>query len=214
MTPGLNRRWLLSGILALSSLSCDESLPPPETPPVPLRATLQVLSFGPYVTIRNGAPTGTAGAFQLSVTNVYDEVLQDSATVEVALEVWLRDRPEIRAAVVADVSSLTTHRVVLGGITTLEPDSTAILLKQWTHRTQDGIPYWDYVATHPMMTAGGVPFCESDTLHFVVRGAVRLFKFEPSLIFPEQEFPIVYQIFDLPCRQPEDTVTVAEPLNP
>jgi len=202
----------LCGILALVSFSCDESLPPQETPPVPLRATLEVLAFGPYVTIRNGAPTGTAGAFQVSVTNVYDEVLQDSATVEAALEVWLRDRPEIRTAVRADVSNLTTSRVVLGGITTLEPDSTAIFLRQWSHRTQDSIPYWDYVTTHPMMTVGGIPFCLSDTLHFMVRGSVRLFKFEPSLIFPEQEFSVIYQIFDLPCNQ-TDTMAVAGPSN-
>jgi hypothetical protein len=190
----------MAGILVFLSLSCEESLPPQQEPPVALRANLQVLAFGPYVSIRNGAPTGTSGAFEVTVTNIYDDVLQDSATVEVTLEVWLKDRPEIRTVVQADVGNLTTDSLVLGNIMTLEPNSTAIVLKQWNHRTQESIPFWDYVPTYLTYSTGGIPFCLSDPVHFVVRGSVRLFKYAPPLTLPDQEFSLVYQIFDLPCK--------------
>jgi hypothetical protein len=188
-----------AAILLLLPLSCQESLPPQEQPPVALRASLEVLSFGPYVTIRNGAPTGTAGAFQIGVTDVYDDVLQDSATVEATLEIWLKEMPAIRTTVTATIIDLTTPQFVQRNIMTLEPDSTAVILKQWAHRDQDSIPFWEYVSTRLTSTTGGIPFCESDPVHFVVRGSVRLFRYSPPIIFPEQEFSIVYQVFDLPC---------------
>lgn len=197
----VNIPLVLAGIFLLSSFACEESLPPHQQPPVALRASLRVLLFGPNVPIQNGAPTGTGGGFEIQVTNVYVEVLQDSATVGATLEISLKDRPEIRAVVHADAGDLTTGEMVSGNIMTLEPGSTAILLKQWGHRTQDSIPFWDYVPTHPAFTAGGVPYCQSDTVRYVVQGSVRLFKYAPPLILSTQEFSLTYQIFDLPCNE-------------
>ncbi len=211
MMRWLNMKSLLPGLLLFISLSCDESLPPRETPPVAFRADYEVLFFGPYVTIRNGAPTGTAGAFQISVTNVYDDVLQDSATVQVFLEVWIKDQPAAHTIVSADAGNLKTAQLTGHGLITLEPSTPAVLLKQWSHRTQDSIPFWDYVTTHPAMTTSGIPFCQSDVVNLVTRGTVRLFKYAPALTLPEKEFQVVYQIFDLPCS---DTIPNPPPTNP
>ena len=191
--------YLLPALLLVMSLSCDESLPPRETPPEALRADYEVLYFGPYVTINKGAPTGTAGAFQISVANIYNDVLQDSATVEVSLDVWIKDQPAAHTIVTADAGNLRTGQLAGHGLITLEPGTPAVLLKQWSHRTQDSIPFWDYVTTHRAMTTGGVPFCESDTVDIVSQGTVRLFKYAPALTLQQKEFKVVYQIFDLPC---------------
>ena len=191
-------------ILLLSLCACTESLPPPQQPPVVLSGSLQMLLFGPSIPIRNGAPTGTAGGFEIRVTNIYDEVLQDSATVEATIDISLKDRPDIRTVVNADVGNLTTWEMLAGDILTIEPGSTAILLKQWTHRTQDGIPFWEYVPTFTAFTTGGVPYCQSDSVRYLVRGSVRLFKYAPSVLFPPQEISVTYQVFDLPCKETPD----------
>lgn len=191
-------------LLACMMISCDETLPPRELPPTVLRGSLTVLGAGGMVLIRDSSTTAPRGpgALEVRVVNVYNEVLQDSAGILARIEIWMKNAPEKRSTVNLTESTLATTGIVRRGIATLAPDSTAILSSQWSHRTDDGTPYWDLVPTTPAFTRSGEPYCQSDTITFVVRGWARIFKFDAPATIPEQEVRLVYAVFGITCPPP------------
>jgi hypothetical protein len=147
------------------------------------------------------APLGP-GTLEVRVENVYNEVLQDSAAVLARIEIWMKNAPEKRSTVDLTESTLTTGEIVRRGIATLEPNFTAIFSSQWSHRTDDGTPYWDLVPTSPASTRGGEPYCQSDTITFVIRGWASIFKFDAPAVLPEQEVRLCYAVFGIACHPP------------
>jgi hypothetical protein len=197
-------RWivLLAGgvIPALLGLSCDEVLPPREEPPPVLSSVLTIVSAANPIVIRNGLPAGTMGAIQVSVTNVYDDVLQDSSILEGRVEVWMKDNPDVRAVILLTESDLVTYNLLNGGTLTIGVDTTLIMLRQWSHRTVSGVPVWEYVDLFPGVTPGGEGYCMSKPITFVVRCSLRVFKSYGQIQFPDQEIPLIYQVFGIQCR--------------
>jgi len=181
-------------------LSCDESLPPPEVPRTVLSGTLTVIQAGDIVVVRDGLPIGTMGAIQIDVTNVYDEVLQDSSILEGRVEIWMKDKPDVRAEVLLTDADLVTYRMLRGRYLTIGVDSTMVLLKQWSHHTVTGEAMWDHVRLYPAATTGGEPYCVSDPITFVVRCSLRVFKSSGQIQFPDQEVQLTYHVFGIQCR--------------
>lgn len=189
-----------SGVAAaLAGLSCDESLPPRESLPTVLASRMSIVSPGESVVIRGGAPTGTRGAIELRVTNVYDEVLQDSFVLEGRAEIWLKNNPEVRAEIPLTIDHVVTTGLFRGRLLTIGTDTTMIMRRQWSHRTDDGVPFWDYLTLVPKTTMGGEPFCQSDTATFMARCSLRIFKSYGQVQFPDLEFRQVYQVFGIEC---------------
>jgi hypothetical protein len=200
--PGTAR--IIGVILVCTMLSCDESLPPREVPPTVLQGSLTVIGAGQMVLIRDSTTTAPRGpgALEVRVVNVYNEVLQDSAGLLARIEIWMKNAPGNRTTVELTESTLASGVVLRGGIATLEPNTPGILSSQWSHRTDDGTPYWDLVPTYPASTRGGEPYCQSDTITFVVRGLARIFKFEAPAVLAEQEVRLCYAVFGTACHPP------------
>ena len=201
MTGRANSRWILVAVWSLLAvgLSCDESLPPRESPPTVLSSELSVIDAGKIVVIRNGLPAGTLGAVQIRVTNVYDDVLQDSSVLSGRVEIWMKQDPEVRAEFSLTQDDLVTYRMLGGGRLTIGVDTTLILLRQWSHRTVSGVPFWEYLPLFPGVTTHGEPFCISNPTTYVVRCSLRLFKSYGQIQFPDLEVQLTYQVFGIQC---------------
>ena len=185
-------------VFTLFSWHCEESLPPREEPRDFLTATISSLPGA--VVIRDSIAQQTSGGFYLELKNVFDEVLQDSACVRAEIEVWLRDQPERRGVATCNETNLINGRIIASGITTLDVDSAAKFIKQWSHRTDDGVPFWSFSRLHQRFTPLGIPYCESDSLSFVARGSVQVFKHVQPQRTAEISFSLVYQVFGIECE--------------
>jgi len=188
-------------LLLFALCGCDESLPPRNEPAQVLETSFQVLQPGTVI-IRDSLAAGMQGAFSSSVKNVYVEVLQDTERVRLDVEVWLKDQPAARATIHATAHDLATGWVVSGSLLTLGVNTAAVVQKQWNHRTDAGIPFWDFADMHQGATASGQPYCESTPLTFAGRATVQAFKNVQPVKVPEFEFVLVYRVFGITCIPP------------
>jgi hypothetical protein len=193
--------WAILGIISATLASCDETLPPRNDPENFLAASLGVMGnvVTMYAMSSDTVAPQSDGGFTLGLKNLHDEVLQGKAHVEGRIEVWVKDNPLHRAAVIADVRDLITAGVVVGDTATLGVDSTARFIRQWSRRTTERNFFWEYVRLSPKVTSNGVPYCESDSIHFVARATIHLFENTPPQKTPEIQFVLVYKIFGIQC---------------
>lgn len=192
----------LSGFLPVLLLvvvisGCEESLPPRIQPEQFLASTISVRDT--VVTIDDGVATTGGGAFFLGLTNLYEDVLDGQARVVGRVDVWLRDNPSRRATVVAGVSDILNPGIVVGNTATLRVDSTMKMFKQWSHRTDANVPFWEFVRMSPMLTPGGIPYCQSDPVHMVARASIQLFEHTAPEFTREIHFSLVYKVFGIQC---------------
>ncbi len=180
-------------------LSCDEALPPREKIPTVLAGQLRILGAGQVLDVVGGEPVGLGGAIQIQVANVYTEVLQDTASLEGRAEVWLKDHPDVRGSFTFGSRDLTSLSVLQGSVLTLGVGSSCTLIKQWSHRTEDSIPMWEYVNLFPDTTPKGEPFCRSAPVTYVIRCALRVFKSVGQIQFDDQEFTLTYHVYGAQC---------------
>lgn len=180
-------------------ISCDESLPPRESPPTFLAAEVGTVGEGQNVEIYDGGTASLNGAFQVGVRSVYDEVLEGPVGSMITLEVWLRDHPEVRTTVRLGESDLINRGILRNHLLTLHPDSSARFVKQWKHRGDNGVYFWDYAPIVEAFTPSGVRFCQSGPVRIVVRGIGHLYKLAAPAYIPEQEFTLRYALFDYQC---------------
>jgi len=185
-------------LIILVPWGCDESLPPRNDPVQVLQTSFRVLYQGTVV-MRDSLPLGLMGAFSSSVKNVYYEVLQDTERVRLDVEVWLKDQPAARATIHATSDDLVNNRLVRGYFLTLGIDTAAVVQKQWTHRTDAGIPFWNYATMFPDETGGGEPYCVTTPLTFAGRATVQAFKNVQPVKVPEFEFTLIYRVFGITC---------------
>jgi len=218
-------------VLAVAMLAfpgCDEALPPREPPRTVLQQSLEALR--PLeVIIRDSVAQGEGGAFRARVRNIYDEVLQDSARVRLRLDilmlneppsVFLRKNPfqpggvvksrantsiatDPHAYIEADEEYLENWRELRGGVLTLGVDTAASIRRQWSHRTDEGIPFWTLVKLYQAYTRSGEPYLLSDTIRYSVQGTVQVFKVVQPLPLPVREVRMVYKIFSTSLPLPK-----------
>jgi hypothetical protein len=204
MKPDLHRTGsILRAVVLITALvftGCEEELPLRNDPAVLLESSLEVRPG--YTTIRDSVGIGQGGAFLLTLKNVYDEVLSDSAQIQANLEVRMLSRPELYAVVRADGSNLLNSNVFRSNIVTLGVDTAAILLKQWSHKASNGVPFWTYVTLRLQYTPAGTPYLQSDTVRFSVRGSIQVFKYKAPTPFRETQIGLVYQVFDVTPTAP------------
>ena len=187
-----------AALLAAAVPGCDESLPARDDPQGYLRASLSVVQG--VVLVDLSGQVSNAGVLTLTVRNTYNEVLQAESLLEGEAQVWLRDDPGRRAVVSLGRSDLINWWIAAGGQTTLRPDSPAVFVKQWSHMTIAGEPFWNFVRMTAKVTDHGVPYCQSDPVHFVAEGSVRLFKNIAPVHSAQIEFTLVYSVFGISCN--------------
>lgn len=189
-------------VLTAFCLSCDESLPPREPPRTYVIGAVSVIGEGENIHIIDQAPINVTGAFEVRIRNVYDEVLQDSVGGLVVLEVSLKGHPEVKATIKFSQANLRNWAIISGNILTLPTDSAAVFVGQWSHKADNGTPFWAYAAIWAAVTPGGEPYCQSEPVTIVVRGSAQLFKATAPVYISEREFNIVYAFFDTTCPGP------------
>ncbi len=188
-------------LLALGFWRCDESLPPRNDPAKVLQTSFQV-NHPDILVIRDSLPAvgDMTGAFRASVGNIYSEVLQDTEQVRVDIEVWLKDQPTARATIHASASDLVNSRMVQWNLLTIGIDSAAVVLKQWSHSTDAGIPFWNYSSgMTPGYTKSGEKYCLTTPLAFAGKAKFQVFKRVQPVVVPAFEFQLVYQVFGIAC---------------
>jgi hypothetical protein len=188
-------------LLALGFWSCDESLPPRNDPAVVLQTSFLV-NHPDILVMRDSLPAAgdMTGGFRASVENVYTEVLQDTEQVRLDVEVWLKDQPAARATIHATANDLVNIRMVQWNLLTIGIDSAAVVLKQWSHHTDAGIPFWNYASgMTPGYTKSGEKYCQTTPLKFAGRAKIQVFKRVQPVVVPAFEFQLVYQVFDIAC---------------
>jgi hypothetical protein len=173
------------------------------------------------VILRDSALQGAGGSFFAAVKNVYDEVLQDSGRIRLELDITMLNEPAdtiltatangppvLRAGasrartiaytahVEADEEYLLNWREYKRGILTLGIDTSAVIQRQWDHKTSEGIPFWSLVKLYPAATPGGEPYLLSDTIRYRVEGTVQVFKVVQPQVLPAREVWMIYKIFE------------------
>jgi hypothetical protein len=211
------RRLLVWAALACALSGCEETLPPREPPRTVLQPSLTVTRPGEVI-LRDSVLQGTGGSFLAVVKNIYDEVLQDSGRIRLKLDITMLNEPKgtiltagpaalsasasrVRtvahtAHVEADEEYLVNWREYKGGILTLGIDTSAVIRRQWDHKTSEGIPFWTLVNLYPGATPGGEAYLLSDTVRYRVEGTVQIFKVVQPQVLPAREVWMVYKIFE------------------
>ena len=198
LTPfGRSIHSLLTLLVIFAQFGCDEVLPPRDEPQQFLVTT--AIGVDGALIYHGGALDGNGGALLLTAKNVYSEVLQGDERIRGNVDVWMRDFPDKRAAVLATKSNLTNPNLVRANLVTLGPDTTATLLKRWEHQvtagTDSGHFFWQYVDSTEKFTPLGERYWESDPVHFVAEARIQIFKNVQAVKVKEFEFTVVYRRF-------------------
>lgn len=184
--------WVLACLLAVVP-ACDESLPPREQPPEGLSA-----SFRPnpgIVVIRDGVVPTWIGAVEGSLLNTYSEVLQGDARVSGTVEIWLTADPAQRVTFTLGPADLLTDWILTFTTVTLGVDSAAVFYRQWTHRTDSGRWFWEFVRLTNRLTPRGEPYRESDPVRLTGRATLQILDRIQRKRTPDVTFTLVYHLF-------------------
>ncbi len=148
---------------------------------------------GPAI-IEDSANVGFFGGVNIAVTNIYDEVLQDSALISGSVELWMEDDPTQRATIPISVTALQNPSIVFQGQLTLRVNQTAFFAKQWSQRTDDGIYFWRFVNLTKYVDSMGRVYFVSDSIRFVARASMQIFQKAQSVRTQEIRYFMNYII--------------------
>jgi hypothetical protein len=179
--------------------SCDESMPPREDPQGFLQATLS--AEGGIVAVASDSSIVRGGWLIVHVKNTYNEVLQADAQIQVDVDLWRLDAPDERTSVRMSEQDVAGRWLVRNGLTTLPPDSIALIVKDMNHNTSSGIPFWSLVRLNPRPTKDGTVYCESGAVPFGAKASVKLFKSVAPIETNEVHFVVVYQVLGITCGE-------------
>ncbi len=173
-------------------LSCDEQLPTREDPPSILLSSFSI-EPGPAV-LEDSTNSGRGGIINMDVTNIYDEVLQDTAMIRGTLELWMRTDPTKRATVTFDERALQNISSLFRGILTIRVNEKIFFVHQWSQRTDEGEYFWRYVPVTLKVDGQGNQYLESDTLYMAASASIQVFKKVQPIKLPEIHYSMFYII--------------------
>jgi len=170
---------IAAGLALLACLAggCDESLPPRLADPNAISVSVTIA--GGRVTVTNGVAGGNGGIIDASVSNIYTEVLQDTAAVNIRCRIWLASVPDSTGVATIDASALTTPRLIQNGMLTILPHQAALFEKSWDYTTTGGTPFWNLIPLKDTSDTQG-PFRISAPVEVIMTDTVRIFKPVPD----------------------------------
>lgn len=199
-SAGRARLRRIAGVLVVLVAACDESLPPRSDPLVFLETSWGARS--PVVIVESGIVT--AGQLLLVRTrNVYKDVLSEREGIGGRLELTLLSRPEIHRSLAIRSEFLLTPQARQHGDIVIGVDSAVTLGVPWDHRREylpaiDASPgFWEYVGVHRQGA-----FYESDSVHVLITGKVKLFEKLPPMPLPPLEYVFLYRLYNTPINPP------------
>jgi hypothetical protein len=193
--------------VVLTSLQCEEALPPRAEPPVTLKATLYVgpgqYRFRVYPSPDSTRPPSYAispAPMAIQVTSTYDEVLEDSLGLEGFVELWDTRRPNVLSRVNLRGATIVPSYALNGAILTLEAHAKITLKTAgWYHMTVNpGVPMWQGLPMTADTSVWGEPYFYTDTLLIAARARFMLFKQAGYVETPLIQIPISYEIYPPP----------------
>ncbi len=172
-------------------IGCDESLPPRLPDPNPLVVDVSVTNR--LVNVEGGVVVGDGGMIEVSVLNVYSDVLQDSAAVNIECQIWLADAPDSMGRLTISASSLSNPALLSRGILTLLPRGAAYFDKQWDYTTEAGTPFWNLIPLHAMYDSQG-EYLLSSPVEMIMMLKVRVFKPVPEYTLGPRSFTMQFKV--------------------
>jgi hypothetical protein len=185
-------RVLATVICVLFASGCDESLPPRSDPQNFLQAS--VASPYDYATFKDSSILPPSGKIVASLKNLYDDVLEKEADIQVTINIWMADAPQNRRTLRLTAYSLS-HPALNGNQLTLLPRDSAQFVAVWNQCTDSGIPFWSLVPKTWGELPGGERFQQSAPIEFVAQASIRVFKNVQPRVSPPTHFRIIFQLF-------------------
>jgi hypothetical protein len=172
---------------------CDESLPPRDEP-------LRILSgsFGivdTFVVVNDSMPIGTMGAFVSRVRNLYEDVLEDTALIQVDYTVVLEEMPDTAITFRATRKDILSTEVLNGALVTIKPNAEVVVRTRWSHHTNAGTPIWRLFPLHMGADPGGRIYYQSDDIEIRVSCSIRTFKRLPAIVQGPIRLLLIYRYF-------------------
>jgi hypothetical protein len=189
-------KWI-SSLLAIAcwgflGSGCDESLPPRSDPVNILQPSL--IPPHEIIEMKDGVPIREAGAIIVSLKNIYTEVLQKEADVEVLVNVWMATSSEVHRTIRLTALHMG-HPAMQGNLLTLLPQDSARFVALWDQRTDEGVPFWQYVHVTTKTGINDQTYQDSDPIEFVVQVSIRLFKNVQPRVSPPIHYTSTYRLF-------------------
>ncbi|HTR98299.1 MAG TPA: hypothetical protein VML00_01035 [Bacteroidota bacterium] len=186
-------RRLAAGLALIAGVAagCDESLPPRLADPNAIAVSVKM--GGGQVTVTNGVVGGNGGGIEASVSNIYTEVLQDTAAVNIRCRIWLASVPDSPGVAVIGASELVTPGLMRGGMLTILPHQTALFDKRWDFTTTGGTPFWKLIPLKDTSDRQG-PFKLSDPVEVLMWDTVRIFTPVPDYVLGPASAVIQFEV--------------------
>jgi hypothetical protein len=170
---------------------CDESLPPRLQDPNAI--SVSVIIAGGTISVTDDVVGGNGGLIEASVGNIYTEVLQDTAAINIRCRIWLANFPDSVGIATIDASSLTTPHLISNEMITILPHTVANFEKHWDYRTRGGTPFWSLIPLKQMTDSQG-PYRISDPVEVRMSDTVRIFKSLPDYTTGPSSFSVQFEI--------------------
>ena len=191
-------RWIRILVITISMAfafgACDESLPPVVEPANILSTSLSLkLGTNHYVVLTGGeTPLGSDGAIDVTVTNLYNDVLADSEMIQVQTVIYQTSHPERRDTVYGTREDVQDPSMLLGTLLAIPPRKQLEVLTQWSHKFNGDRPFWTAPDSVLIIGVSG----KNITLYkvtFTVSAHVKIFKTRPTQVIDDQEFTVYYR---------------------
>jgi hypothetical protein len=193
-TSAIRMIVVFSALLPLLA-GCDESLPPRDATLPTLRGECSIPDT--FVVLHGSEVSGAKGAFESVVVNMFDEVLQDTAFIQVDYTVRLEQYPDSIATLRAGRGDVLTLSAMTGQIVTLRPGVPFKVQKIWNHATDNGTPFWMMATLHKKLNSRGETYYDSDPVPLMVTCTIRTFKHVPEIPFGPVRIAVQYSVFDV-----------------
>lgn len=163
-------------------LSCDEVLPPHTEPQALFRSAIYCHYPSKYQTL----------ALTVTVTNTFDETLQDTARLAGTLEIVMADAPEYRKTITIDRRMFPAYGLYdpQTGIMTVNSGDSLSFVYFWDFFTDNGTYLRDVFARQPDPKYPGR--IVSPPVTFIVSGFIQVFTRFGQVTFSPVRFVMIY----------------------
>ena len=166
--------------LLLSSSQCDESLPPLDVPEDPVVGLVRLNSIRIGVADSTGTPNRPMN-LSVGVMNDFDETLQNTRLIKVALNIWVQSTPAVR-------NTLYFTEAETEELLTLDPGEELWIDIEWDHRDENNAFLWNSMNPPLSITKHGA------SVEICGEGQIQVFRNLKPVPIRESCFSIEYFI--------------------
>lgn len=136
---------------------------------------------------------GSGGSVYLAITSLHDEVLQGEFAPAGWIDIWLERDPSLRTRLEVAMLQPANPNDIQSGVLTLFPGKRVRFFSQWSHRPDEGAPYWRQGERTYVTPTVGYPYYETEPLEFVAEATAQLFGEAGAIHAGRMHFRLVYR---------------------